>query len=639
MYIGDYIKVCFFVPILFCSGFFVSKIHLLSDHLANQIAAGEVVERPASVVKELLENSLDAKATRIGVQVEGSGARLVRVVDNGEGMDEDDVLLSLERHATSKLREDSRLDAIETLGFRGEALPSIASVSRLILLSRPAGKETGTRAEIRYGKLHGVHEAGCAQGTIVEVRNLFGNVPVRKKFLKTARTELSQIEEVIRNQALAHVRTSFSLEVEGRGVLDLPARESLEQRFFDIFRCREYWLEIAAGSPGEDTPRLHGFLLQPESSVARGSRLRILVNGRPVQDRMIRHAVIEGLHGFLMKGQAPGGVLLLNISPDQVDVNVHPAKQEIRFRDAQDVHRFIVTGVGAAVRQYQDTVRSAVFSVPPRLREAESRLQSDHFSAPESEKPAVPSFSSPPKIPIPALLPGRSGFGMQTMEREQGFAPEPPGREVLPSLPEKSGGQAGDLSGLTIIGRLFDLYLLCEKAGQLVVIDQHAAHERVIYEELRRNYLQRNIPRQHLMFPVSVELSSGQAEIMESRGKDLELLGFQVEHFGDATWIVKSVPALVSHVDMTDLLHDTLEALRSAPGGELPGTVAVGIDALLSSMACKAAVKAGNRLTVEEILALLATMRDTGSFSHCPHGRPVIKAFTKREIEQWFKRA
>lgn len=635
MYIGDYIKVCFFGLILFYSGFFVSKIHLLSDHLANQIAAGEVVERPASVVKELLENSLDAGSTRIGVQVEGSGARLVRVVDNGEGMDEDDVLLSLERHATSKLREDSRLDAIETLGFRGEALPSIASVSRLILLSRPAGKETGTRAEIRYGKLHGVHEAGCAQGTIVEVRNLFGNVPVRKKFLKTARTELSQIEEVIRNQALAHVRTSFSLEVEGRGVLDLPARESLKQRFFDIFRCREYWLVIAAGSPGEDIPRLHGFLLQPESSAARGSRLRILVNGRPVQDRMIRHAVIEGLHGFLMKGQVPGGVLLLNISPDQVDVNVHPAKQEIRFRDAQDVHRFIVTGVGAAVRQYQDTVRSAVFSIPPRLREAESRLQPDHSSAPGPEKPAVASFFSPQKIPAPLL--GRSGFGMQTTEREPEFALEPP--EKVCSSPDSSREPAADLAGLMFIGQLFDLYLLCEKDGRLVVIDQHAAHERVIYEELRRNYLQRNIPRQHLMFPVSVELSSGQAEIMESRGKDLELLGFHVEHFGDATWIVKSVPALVSHVDMTDLLHDTLEGLRSAPGGELPGTVAVGIDALLSSMACKAAVKAGNRLAAEEILALLATMRDTGSFSHCPHGRPVIKAFGKREIEQWFKRA
>lgn len=579
------------------------------------------------MVKELLENSLDAGATRIGVQVEGSGARLVRVVDNGEGMDEDDVLLSIERHATSKLFEDSRLDAIQTLGFRGEALPSIGSVSRLILLSRPADKETGTRAEIRYGRLHGVHEAGCAQGTIVEVRNLFGNVPVRKKFLKTARTELSQIEEVVRNQSLAHVHTSFSLEVEGRGVLDLPARETLEQRFFDIFRCREYWLEIESGSYAEDASRLYGYLLQPESSAARGSRLRILVNGRPVQDRMIRHAVIEGLHGFLMKGQAPGGVLLLDISPDQVDVNVHPAKQEIRFREPPAVHRFIASVVSASVGQYQDAVRSAVFSLPSWSKEMEKRRETDRSSAPRIEKPAGASFFSP----------GKSGFGMQTAEREQEFAPAPPTQVARP-LPEESGDQVDDFAGLRLIGRLFDLYLLCEKEGQLVVIDQHAAHERVIYEELCRNYLQRNIPRQNLMFPVSVELSSSQAEIMESRGKDMELLGFHVEHFGDATWIVKSVPALVSHVDMAELLHDTLEGFRFAPAGELPGSIAATIDSLLSSMACKAAVKAGNQLAPKEIIALLATMRDSGSFSHCPHGRPVIKTFARREIEQWFKR-
>ncbi len=613
----------------------MSKIRLLSDHLANQIAAGEVVERPASVVKELLENSLDAGSTRIHVQVEGSGARLVRVVDNGEGMAEDDVLLSIERHATSKLNEDSRLDAIETLGFRGEALPSIGSVSRLTLLSRPVGRETGTKAEIRYGKLHGVHEAGCAQGTIVEVRNLFGNVPVRKKFLKTTRTELSHIEEVIRNQSLAHIRTAFSLEVDGRGVLDLPARDSLKDRFFDIFRCREYWLRVDSDTPGEEGMKLQGFLMEPQHSGARSSRLRILVNTRPVQERMIRHALIEGLQGFLMKGQAPGGVLLLDVPPELVDVNVHPAKNEIRFRRSQDVHRFIVQVIRRAVRQYQEEVRSEVFAVPELVDEVKSHRKGGR---PVHPLPGQPSRTQ--LFPEQKVYPSRESKASprcRTAEQEAVFRQEP-AVQNFQSAHRISGDQEGNLFGLTLIGQLFDLYLLCEKNGQLVVIDQHAAHERVIYEELRRNYLQRDIPRQSLMFPVSVEFSPSQSEAMDAREEIVAQLGFSVEHFGDDTWIVKAVPALISHVDTAELLHDTLEGLRSVAGGKPPDGIPPGIEALLSTMACKAAVKAGNMLAPEEMLELLEKMQSTEFFSHCPHGRPVIKNFEKREIEQWFKR-
>jgi len=480
-----------------------------------------------------------------------------------------------------------------------------------------------------------VHEAGCARGTIVEVRNLFGNVPVRKKFLKTARTELFHIEEVVRNQSLAHVHTAFSLEVEGRSVLDLPARENLKDRFFDNFRCRDYWLQVESAGPVEEGTRLHGFLQQPEAA-ARGNRLRILVNDRPVQDRMIRHAVIEGLHGFLMKGQSPGGVLLLEIPPEQVDVNVHPAKQEIRFRHSREVHRFIVKAVNDAIRRYQEAVRADVFAVPESRSGAGNIRKADHSPAPRRDKPAS-SFLFP--APAQALSgEGESYSGMQTAERAPAGVPEQSTR-YRRILPEKSDGEPDeDLTGLTLVGQLFNLYLLCEKGEQLVAIDQHAAHERVIYEELRSNYLQQNVPRQHLMFPVSVELSSGQAEIMESRSDDLALLGFHAEHFGDATWVVKSVPALVSHLDTAELLHETLEGLRSVPPGESRGVVAGGIDSLLSSMACKAAVKAGNRLAPEEMLQLLANMGGTGFFSHCPHGRPVIKTFAKREIEQWFKR-
>ncbi|RWX45591.1 DNA mismatch repair protein MutL, partial [Candidatus Electrothrix marina] len=299
----------------------MSKIRVLSDHLANQIAAGEVVERPASVVKELLENALDAGADRINMQVESDGTRLIRVVDNGVGMDQDDVLLCLERHATSKLIEESQLAAITTLGFRGEALPSIGSVSRMSLLSRLHTAEIGTKAEIRYGALHDLHDDGCACGTIIEVRNLFGNLPARKKFLKTKRTELFHIEEVIRNQALAHPDIAFSLQVDGRKTITLAAADQ-EQRVRDVFRFSGRMLDISC-SDGQDSLSVNGFFLLPDAVST--ARLRILVNNRPVQDRMIRYAAAEGLKGLLMKGQQPVGALLLNLDPQLVDINVHPA--------------------------------------------------------------------------------------------------------------------------------------------------------------------------------------------------------------------------------------------------------------------------------------------------------------------------
>jgi len=293
----------------------MSRIRILSDHLANQIAAGEVVERPASVVKELLENSLDAGCSRVTVHVEGGGTRLLRIMDNGMGMDEDDVLLSLERHATSKLQEEAQLGAIATLGFRGEAIPSIASVSRLTILSRIADNPTGTRAEVRYGTLHAVHEDGCSKGTIIEVKNLFGNIPARKKFLKTARTELFHIEEVIKNQALANPEVAFSLQVDGRQSLNYPSAADAEERMRAVFRYQGKLLELQGTGDTDESAVLSGFLQLPESVTSSTARLRLLVNGRPIQDRMIRHAVVEGLQGVLMKGHSPAGVLILELSP------------------------------------------------------------------------------------------------------------------------------------------------------------------------------------------------------------------------------------------------------------------------------------------------------------------------------------
>ncbi|MFZ5797681.1 MAG: DNA mismatch repair endonuclease MutL [Thermodesulfobacteriota bacterium] len=617
----------------------MSKIRVLSEHLANQIAAGEVVERPASVVKELVENSLDGGATRIAVQVEGSGITLIRVADNGEGMDPDDVLLAIERHATSKLSEESSLDAIATLGFRGEALPSIGSVSRLTILSRPAGRETGSRADIRYGTLHAVHEAGCAPGTVVEVRALFGNVPARKKFLKSSRTELGHIEEVIRNLSLSRPDAAFSLEADGRTVVELPIRTDFARRVRDVFAGAELWLEIDAAA--EETA-VRGYLLQPDYATARTSRLRILVNGRPVQDRVIRHAVVEGLQGFLMKGQSPAGALLLTIPAGEVDVNVHPAKQEIRFRAPQEVHRLLVRAVTGGLRRYQDRVREDIFTV---ARE-EPALPEDVAPA---ARPAVqaPARSDQP-TPRPMPLPARPLF-----REERSAEPAP----VFASRPSTTSSLSASLSvppatissepvrqadhgfaGLRLIGQALDLYLLCEREGQLVVIDQHAAHERLLYQELRNGYLQRHVPRQSLMFPVTLELRPGQAEALLENGGELERLGFGLEHFGDETWLVKSVPAMTSRIEPRELLLEILDGLAEGSGRESTGSIPGRIDHLLATMACKAAIKAGNRLEPREMLGLLARMGESDLFSHCPHGRPVLRSFSEREIAHWFQR-
>ena len=609
----------------------MSKIRVLSEHLANQIAAGEVVERPASVVKELVENSLDGGANRISVQVEGSGIGLIRVADNGEGMDGDDVLLAIERHATSKLSDDSALDAIATLGFRGEALPSIGSVSRLIILSRPADKETGTRADIRYGTLHAVHEAGCAQGTVVEVRALFGNVPARKKFLKSARTELAHIEEVIRNLSLARPDVAFSLEADGRMIIELPARHDFAERVRDVFAGAELWLEVAAPADG-GSPAVQGFLLQPDYSTAKTSRLRILVNARPVQDRMIRHAVSEGLQGFLMKGQSPAGALLLTIPAGEVDVNVHPAKQEIRFRGPQKVHRVLVRAVAEAVRRYQDRIREDIFTLPTQAPPVVADLL-----FPAVERSIRAPAAQAPSAPRPVSLPTRPLYrGEPSAEPASFFVSrvEVPPEPV--AVPEQRVASA--FSGLRLIGQALDLYLICEREGQLVVIDQHAAHERLLYQELRTGYLRCQVPRQSLMFPVTLELRSGQAEALVENGGELERLGFGLEHFGDETWVVKSVPALTARIEPRELLLEILDGLAEGSGRESTGSIPGRIDHLLATMACKAAIKAGNRLQPEEMLGLLVRMGESDLFSHCPHGRPVFRSFSAREIAQWFKR-
>ncbi len=621
----------------------MARIRILSEHLANQIAAGEVVERPASVVKELLENSVDSHARRIEVAIEGSGVRLIRVADDGCGMLEDDVLLALERHATSKLREENQLMAITTLGFRGEAIPSIGSVSRMTILSRVHERDTGTRAEVRYGVLSRVHEEGCAKGTIVEVRNLFGNMPARKKFLKSGRTESFHVEETVKNQALSCPQISFSLSHDGRTILEYPGTMDFETRVRDVFSYNAplLSLEHCGAGAGTDILTIGGYILLPETTPVGKARLRILVNGRPVQDNMVRHAVAEGLQGFLMKGYQPAGVVAITVSPDQVDVNVHPAKREVRFRQVREVRRQITEVVAASLVGYQEQTRQRIFSLPDN-------------PAPVDMGGMAVADDTPPPMPQPHLLPGevRQETVAQSASQCQPLATEGPvvsfsSTPVLASKAEKN--QPGALpafwdrektssrfAGLRVIGQLFSLYILCEQAGRFVVIDQHAAHERILYGQFMEAYLRTQVPKQSLLFPVTVELGPDHVEMMEKYQAEVEQLGLLVEYFGDTTWVIKAVPALISILDPVSVLADILDGFRdSGPGGDhLPA----GLEAKLASMACRAAIKAGDSLSPEAIVELLKQMEGSAFFSHCPHGRPVIKVFGADDIEKWFHR-
>ena len=605
----------------------MSRIRILSEQLANQIAAGEVVERPASVVKELLENSLDAGATRIDIQVEGSGGGLIRVADNGAGMDGDDVLLCLERHATSKIREEAQLTAIATLGFRGEAIPSIASVSWMTILSRPQDQELGARAEVRYGVLKQAHQDGCGRGTVIEVRHLFGNMPARKKFLKSARTEMHHIEEVVKNQALAHPATGFTLQADGRVVFDYRQSAGLEQRVREVFRYQGQLVPVhVEAASGAEAMAADGFLLLPETAQTAVARLRLLVNGRPIQDAMLRHAVNEGMQGFLMKGHQPAGVLRLSIASDQVDVNVHPAKREIRFRRSETVHSFVADGIRRAMAGYQQELRASLFAPAPRSS-WEQAADPRPAAAGPPEFPSLTSAEPPPRLAAAAMP--ASAQPIRT-------APEP--WVSMPDRPPSGPEPAHEYAGLTLIGQLFSLYLLCEKEGQFIVIDQHAAHERLLYGQLLQGYLAANMPQQILLFPVTVELTPAQAETLEQRGNEVAAFGLAVELFGDAAYLIKAAPALVSHVEPGALLREILDGLRGPVRSDSARSVPQAVDALLASLACKAAIKAGNRLQPVEMLKLLAQMEAGAIFSHCPHGRPVLKTFTAQEVEQWFHR-
>lgn len=598
----------------------MSKIRVLPEQLANRIAAGEVVERPASVVKELIENSLDAGATRIEIEIEGGGTRLIRVVDNGEGMVEDDVLLCLERHGTSKISVDHDLEAISSLGFRGEAIPSISSVSRMTIISRHQSEDLGTTAILNYGKLFKIHESGCSRGTIIEIRNLFGNTPARKKFLRTKRTEIGHIDEIVKNYALAAPSVSFLLRVDDRQTLLLDSEQNLAQRLAGILHYSGDFIKIQAAND-KTLPRLSGFLIPPDAQIKGSARIKLLVNGRSVKDRMLSHGVAEGLRGFLMKGRNPAGLLHLHVDPAEVDVNVHPTKQEVRFRASRDIHQLIVQTVQEAMQGYQGTLRSAFFT------QQEDTATVRQVATPAPPVNAAIVYGNTTAEPVPVVTPVAKPAQPVTQKTTQ--VPEPVTQQPVFAKEQQQG------HGLKVVGQFNNLYIFCQSSSGLIVIDQHAAHERLLFEKLKKQFLQGSISSQNLMFPETVELSLADSDKVEQYADSLEKMGFSIRDFGDNSYVISAVPALGRHISPSDLFLDVLEQFGAAQNKKTNGSL---LEDILASMACKSAVKAGDNLSPEEIEALLNNMARADLFSHCPHGRPVLKQFSDAEINKWFHR-
>jgi DNA mismatch repair protein MutL len=640
----------------------MSKIRILPEQLANQIAAGEVVERPASVVKELLENSLDASSSRVEIEIEGGGTRLIRIIDNGEGMAEDDLLLSLERHGTSKIRTEIDLAAIATLGFRGEAIPSIGSVSQFTITSRPAQTELGTRVVLHFGKLIKVHEIGCGFGTTVEVRNLFGNTPARRKFLRTARTELGHIDEVVKNYALGSPAVTFILRIDGRDTIYLDNSLLAEQRLANIMHYQGPFIPVGTVRRTNNLRRVSGFLVPPEKVTIGPAKVRIFVNGRAIRDRMILHAITEGLRGFLMKGKNPSGLIHLILPPEEVDVNVHPAKHEVRFRNARDVHTLLSQAVAEAMLEQQKVMKTSLFgpdrtiartAVPLEAAQVSTasseplfvpnRQPSDAIYAVREQQPAGANIIHPPAPPpekssapaIAPVIPGAAGHQplLATAEpiEQSAFAPtSATERQETPQQDQKTARH-----NLLVVGQYDDLYIFCKNSDGLLVIDQHAAHERLLYEKLRRQYLAKTVTRQILMFPETVELSLFQAQLVEKNEPAIDRLGFTVREFGGNTYIISAVPALAGTSNPREIFLDILEQFGSEQNRGDGGGF---LDTILATMACRAAVKGGTPLSPREIDTLLNEMARADLFSHCPHGRPVVKQFTREEVKKWFYR-
>ncbi|WP_164263529.1 DNA mismatch repair endonuclease MutL [Stenotrophomonas maltophilia] len=622
-------------------------IRPLPEILINQIAAGEVVERPASVVKELVENAIDAGASRVDIDLEEGGVRLIRIRDNGSGIAPEQLPLAVSRHATSKIADLDDLESVATLGFRGEALPSIASVSRFTLCSRRAHDEHGSALQIEGGKIGEVTPRAHAPGTTVEVRELFYNVPARRKFLRAERTELGHIEEWLRSLALARPDVELRVSHNGKASRrykpgDLYSDARLAETLGEDFANQAVRVDHSGAGL-----RLHGWIAQPHYSRASADQQYLYVNGRSVRDRSVAHAVKMAYGDVLYHGRQPAYVLFLELDPTRVDVNVHPAKHEVRFRDSRLVHDFVY-------RTLKDALADTRAGMSAQEIGAGPAHPVDAAAVPTASSAGASGFGL-----VRGAAPGSGGggggfsgwrpqppLGLQVADAPAAYAAlyaAPAGVEraaALPPMPSENGlpvtsADAGVPPLGYAIAQLHGIYILAENAEGLIVVDMHAAHERIGYERLKNAHDGIGLQSQPLLVPITLAVGEREADTAESEAETLAALGFEVTRAGPGSLHVRSIPALLAHAEPEGLLRDVLTDLREHGQSR---RVASARDELLSTMACHGAVRANRRLTVPEMNALLRDMEITERSGQCNHGRPTWARFSLAEIDRWFLR-
>jgi len=684
----------------------MGRIHVLSEHVANKIAAGEVVERPASVAKELLENSLDAGSTRVRIEVEAGGKKLIQITDNGCGMVRDDALLAFERHATSKITNAEDLLSVATLGFRGEALPSIASVSRLRLETRSPEQDSGTVVEINGGKIFTVEEAGLPAGTSITVRDLFFNIPARKKFLKTESTELSHIASLVTHYALAHPHKHFELHSATNAMLVAPPVAGYRERVYQVFgkqvldqliplaalqpleriglpqpppwRRKETETEEdkgagvsargkpepekGAGAAAEETAddtlsfgelRLHGFASKPEIQKLNRNSIYIFVNGRLVRDRLIQHAVIEAYRNILPPTVYPVVLAFIDLPSGEIDVNVHPSKTEVRFRQPSAVHDFVRDSIRAALMKARPVPQFAVeISAHPSANSslvagtiARTRALSADASAiwrslytPAAAEP----FSLYPPGPTASREPFQFGEGI-SVDGNAALslvrAPElVPGDACAPPIADEAEGPsdlAPALASLTPLGQIRDSFILAVNPEGLWIVDQHVAHERVLFEKILKQRAAQKAESQRLLLPLVIELTPAQQAVFTEISEELAKNGFEVEPFGARSVAVKIAPAGIEAPAVERMLHELLDQLSREEQALNLEKIRTRIAA---SIACHAAIKVNMPLAQDKMEWLLAELAKTDCPMSCPHGRPVVLRYSLKDIQKAFKR-
>ncbi len=626
-------------------------IRVLPDLLVNKIAAGEVVERPASVVKELMENAVDAGANRIVVTIEEGGARLIRVTDDGCGMGESDIRLAVAPHATSKLASEDDLYTISTMGFRGEALASIAAVSRLRIVSRPGGEIAGSEVRMSGDAFEFVGTAGCPEGTAVEVRDLFFNVPARRKFLRSPSTETGHVNDQFIRLALAYPDIGFELSANGRTTQNLPAAQGRLPRV-----AKFYGPELADALLSVDREerglRIEAYLAPPSQSRATPQWQFVFVNGRYIRDRFVQHAIREAYRGLMEPNRHGVVFLFLTLTPDRLDVNVHPTKIEVRWADSNLIHSQVLSALRETLQRAdlaprwktdrtssaptlseaeQDRIRQELASVlkaaPPTNFQPES--EDNRYSSPFNRNTSLDSLRG--RISPEALA---SLYGTSEPSR---FVESPTQSDLDPttrSLHVAPGGERSELLPPRAI-QMHNLYLVAETAEGIVIVDQHALHERVMYEQLRERFTRGSLESQRLLLPETIRVTARQANLLEANAELLNKLGIELTPFGSDSVAVHAVPALLKDIDVIPFMADLLDRLehQSAPA-DTEGVV----HEILDMMACKAAVKAGDPLTAAEIDALLQKRHLIEKPGSCPHGRPTMLRLTKADLNRQFKR-